>query len=415
METNLDRWRFFHKDCESPDSYINWAFYTMVSACLQRRVWYGPDIDPLFPNMFVVLVGKPATGKGRVIKPVIQVLKSFKLTPNSTKEDDLVIPIGGDSITVEKLTQILAAASRSIVKKETGADGKEIVKRYIHSSMVFLLEELASLFRKNQDDLVAFLTQAWDAGDYTRQTKNQGCDFIKNVCLNILAGTQPEFIINCFSSNLISLGFASRVIFIYEEEPRKRVFDIEYTPEQLEARKHVMEHLKKLTSLYGRVLFSQEAKEFLEDWYENRMDKERKNRAPVLDGYYGRKKVHVIKLSIAMHFADSVEMTVQIPSVKKALEALELIEPKMHLALKVSGKETNNPLADIQDSIVNYLKHHKTVYIEEIMLTFRLRKADLLEIIDNLRTLQLVEVSTVDGRTKLAYKEQQQQPTKDSI
>ena len=38
-----------------------------MSACLQRKVWLGNLADPLCANVYAILVGPPATGKGRVI------------------------------------------------------------------------------------------------------------------------------------------------------------------------------------------------------------------------------------------------------------------------------------------------------------------------------------------------------------
>jgi len=90
--TNLEKWRFRLKDVESPNSYIDWSFWFVISSALQRRVWFGHKEDPLHFNQYIFLVGPPATGKGRVIKPVNTLLRANKLNPDKAADDELLFP-----------------------------------------------------------------------------------------------------------------------------------------------------------------------------------------------------------------------------------------------------------------------------------------------------------------------------------
>ena len=40
---------------ESPDLFIDWGFYSLISAALQRRVWLYPDSMAIYPNVFTLL------------------------------------------------------------------------------------------------------------------------------------------------------------------------------------------------------------------------------------------------------------------------------------------------------------------------------------------------------------------------
>ena len=73
---NLGKWRFYLKDIESPDLFIDWGFYSLISAALQRRVWLYPDAMAIYPNIFTLLVGPPAAGKSRVISQIADIIKS---------------------------------------------------------------------------------------------------------------------------------------------------------------------------------------------------------------------------------------------------------------------------------------------------------------------------------------------------
>jgi hypothetical protein len=75
----------------SPERFRLWAAITCVAAVLERRVWTTTDIDRLFPNMFVILTGEPASGKSIMVNEVRKLWsaidsKNFHLGPdNPTK------------------------------------------------------------------------------------------------------------------------------------------------------------------------------------------------------------------------------------------------------------------------------------------------------------------------------------------
>ena len=103
--TNPDKWRFYLKDMESPDLFIDWGFYSLISAALQRRVWLYPASMAIYPNIFTLLVGPPAAGKSRVLSQVTDIIKSEKLMEPDKKKNTMVpmFPHGADTTTQESL------------------------------------------------------------------------------------------------------------------------------------------------------------------------------------------------------------------------------------------------------------------------------------------------------------------------
>ena len=101
--TNLEKWRHYLKDMESPDLFIDWSFYSLISAALQRRVWLYPDSMSIYPNIFTLLVGPPAAGKSRVISQVTDIVKSEKLMEFDAEKNAMVpmYPYGADTTTQE--------------------------------------------------------------------------------------------------------------------------------------------------------------------------------------------------------------------------------------------------------------------------------------------------------------------------
>jgi hypothetical protein len=398
LATNMEKWKQFMRNIPSPDSFIEAGLYSMVSAALQRRVWLWTEEDPIFPNMFILLVGKPSTGKGRVIGPVTDMLRFHKLKenevfdtsisesyealvkriedtmyqtefiiidPKNNKQtrSNLVIPVGSNSGTYEGLVRASALAYRSIKLPPDIAKQYRTTKGnfYVHKSIVAIVEEAATLFKEKSNKMIDFLTTAWDCKYYEHDTKTQGTDRLDNLCFSLLAGTNPDFMKEAFSNRYLNQGFASRCVVVFEERPRFHKFnqaDIENKEERLRLKAEITAHLLYLSKLFGNVRYSPSAWEFMQDVVENKMKREldegiRINRAPQLDGYYGRKRSHLEKLAMAIHFSENLDMIIQLESCVRALEFLEEREQNMDKALITKGR---NELADVHEKCIRIIR-----------------------------------------------------------
>ena len=445
--TNFERWNLFMRDIPSPQGFIDFGFYYMISAALQRRVWVG-DTQKLFPNQYCILTGRPGIGKGLVIKPVLEILKHHKLEmPNLTKsaapvapatkprnqdekdvidadpnvaaaiqaanyvagkqqlprgnkaqEAPLVIPIAANATTYEALVQAMSRSVRRINYSEFDPTlGKNTTKIYTYCALAFCLEEISSLFRKKTEDVANFLITAYDCGDYEYDTKTQGTDYVKKCCLNFFGGTTPTFMESTFNDKILTDGFSSRTWFIFESANRFNTLRIpRLTEEQLQAREAIVQHIGKLTKLYGEVQFTDEAFAFLDAWWQEHDKKERPNTSSKLDYYYARKNIHVQKLAMAMHFGESTEMTIGIETCKHALATLAKIEGNMHHALCFEGK---NPLAPVSNKIVRFVSKNGPQSTRNLLANFwdDVNQEDLNIVLNHLRSMGRLVLTTVNG------------------
>ena len=430
--TNYEKWLKYTEGFVSPSSYIEFGFYYMVSAALQRRVWLGPIHSPIYPNVYVILVGEPSVGKGLIVKQVAHVLKYHKLMPPDQNknvevlhaddkaimtelvkddyekaqkalagmdgkhkdfEKPLLIPVASDATTYEALVRSLSRSLRHInYKKFDEKLNKETLGVYAHSSLCFCLEEISSLFRKRTEDTVHFLLQTYDCGDYEYDTKTQGKDRVRKCCLNFFGGTTPAFMQECFEDALLTEGFSSRTFFIFASSNRKTQFFVPpLTPEQEACRTSIIEHVEKLSRLYGPVILSPDTEQWLEDWWK-KAQVERPNLSPKLNPYYGRKNLHVAKLGMAIHFAESTSMEIGRESFEKAIEILGREERNMHYAL---GFEKSNPLAVPSRKVVKYLEQCGRKTFKDLLAEFwdilPNRKSDMEEIIEHLLAMNKIK------------------------
>lgn len=398
--TNYDKWRLFTSGLVSPDNYIDFGFYYLIGAALQRRVWLGAAHAPIFPNSYAILVGEPAIGKGLVIKPVASILRYHHLpdptlkqaNPNVSaeeavqesvtaaenfnratdggklKEKPLLIPVAADATTYEALVRALSKSLRHINYRAYDEKlMRDIVKVYTHSSMCFCLEEISSLFKQRAVEVVHFLLQTYDCGDYEYDTKTQGKDKVQRCCVNLFGGTTPAFLRKIFDDSLLTEGFASRTWFIFATENRfTRFFVPPLTPEQTKAYFEIIEWVEKLTHLYGQVQISEETNEFLESWLKESMVS-RPNTNPKLNPYYGRKNQHIAKLAMALHFGENLDMFIPQATFEKAIEILASEEKNMHFAL---GIDNANPLAEPMRKIIAFIRQTGPKTFKELYAEF---------------------------------------------
>lgn len=413
--TNFDKWRAYNSGLPSPDNYINWSYYFLIGACLQRRVWTGPASQPLFPNTYQILVGKPGIGKGLVIREVTNFLRHWKLfdvvdkvkgaksdtdkqeietarraelTQANEKEfqgkgaqakdaiPPLLFPQASDSTTYQALIEAISENYRSInYYQYDETQKKDIIKAYRHSSICFCLQELSSLMRAKTEDIVNFLLGLYDCPlDYEYRTITRSKDRVRRACVNLLAGTTPSYMQTTFDSKIVDEGFSSRTFYICATKNRKNVIRIpEHTPEQKQYKQDLLEHIKNLSFLYGHVRIEESTWIWLEKWWDDYENNKalRANKSPKLEAYYSRKQIHVIKLAMLMHFGEIPILDVPIPkeTFERAIEFLEREEKNMHLALVLEG---NTPMGRATKLVLELLLTGQKKYVEIYVEVFRI-------------------------------------------
>lgn len=411
--TNFQRWQLRMREVTSPQVYIDFSFYYMIAAALQRRVWTNAEHQKLYPNIYPILVGPPGVGKGLVIKPVIELLKRHKIEDKLAKpltdvsaqavaeavieaadfagsdsnakgkkpRERLRIPVGANCTTYEALVHTLASCVRRINYKRFDAKLDKVIDDIAsHNSLCFALEEMSSLMHKDSDKVAQLLITAYDCGDYEYITKTSGEDYIKRCCLNFFGGTTPKFIEESFSEGILSDGFASRAWFIYASENRfYKLRSPELDTQQRAAEEHISQHILKLTKLYGYVPFTQEAWAYLENWWEKvqcNASYKRPNQSEKLDSYYGRKNIHVMKLSMILHLSEDAEVgddgtspknPITLATAQRAMAILDHVEKNMHLALNFNGA---NPLHKVAKRVLTYLRKHGGKTTDELLVEF---------------------------------------------
>lgn len=383
--TNYERWRLYTSNVTSPESYVDFGFYWLIAASLQRRVWYYDGAMALYPNLYIILVGPPSLGKGLITSIVKRFLVEHKyekmglIKTNAGSEYPPLFPVGADTLTFEELMSDLANSIRLVPKPE----GKG---NYSHTSYAFCLEEMDSLFKKKVEDVCRFLKNGFDCGDYDYKTKHHGKDLLRRLCISFLAGTQLVFLKEAQKTGLFTEGFSSRSLFIFESARRHEAFHIsEFTPEQAAAGKELSAWIKKLSAAFGGLTYNDEARKWLDNWYLTTHVPAEYKASERMKHYMGRKKVIMLKLAAAMHFAEELSYEIPLPTFQRALAMLDKLEPNMDAGLSMFGR---NELYAARTQLLQKLRQNGGLSKKQIYLEFG-RDMDLQQIEQCIKELEV--------------------------
>lgn len=339
---NFARWSNYCDPFPTNDRYIVFGWLWMIGAALQRRVWLDGAQKQTFPNNYFLFIAPPGVGKSNItdqIRSVFELQSEEKQgsIAHSMRDGKLLFPVSADSSSFEAFVQFTAQSMRPMTLAIKQPDGSVKTERYYYCSPAFILDEVKSIFTQKAQDMATFLLTGWNCQRiYERNTIGRGADVIHNLCVNLIAGTQPGVLGELSRTSVVDNGFSRRALMIYAGETNKHVIDVDHTAAQLVAFTEVVTYVRKLAKLYGNMKFSPEAREWLEDKYvHNRVPP--LNTSQYLEYYHNTELQHVKKLAMAIHFSDRTDLVLDVGSVQLAYDLLKWIEPEMHYAFVSSG------------------------------------------------------------------------------
>lgn len=355
---------------EAPEPYIFWSGLFALSSVLRRRVlipqkylgrWECP------PHLYIMFVGPPGTRK----------------TTSARSAAELLEAVG--SITQASDTGSVAAFSTELINTDD-------------CSLFFIVEEFSDLIGKSHGkEMYEFLTSMFDGKKrFKINTISRGAEFATNPCLNMLAATTPIWIASNMTEDIIGGGFASRVIFIYEDTMREKrlfyddVFD-EKTYNSLKTK--LIDDLKHIATLTGKFSFQPDAREFLDKWYKSLPAE--KN--PKLLGFAQRKPAHILKLAMLWHIAYSDDLEINIEDCRRAVEILSSIEKKLPKVFEGIGK---NPYVFNNREIYNFLLQNGPTERSELLRQFEAIESPykMDEVLNGLLELKMIKGTSKDGK-----------------
>jgi hypothetical protein len=186
----------------SPAIFRKWGAISTLAGALERKVWCRTSMGTLYPNLYTVLCGPPATGKTLITSLVGRLWRELK--------GHFVAPT---NFSRASLSDALKDAERKIVMPDRTPS---IVT---FNSLKIAIDELGALVPVYDYDLVNALTVLYDGGVFHDKKRSSNVDFVvPHPQLNFIAACTPSYLQGTLPPGAWDQGFTARLLIIFSGE-----------------------------------------------------------------------------------------------------------------------------------------------------------------------------------------------------
>lgn len=332
----------------APRLFHHWSAISGVAAALGKNFWKTRGHYRVYPNLYVMLIGGPGTGKGEstgILQTIIRGsgYNTFAADKSSKEKFLLDLQEGfsfGNSEQSGKAGQSGFSLASFLGDQQTNGGGE--------ASEVFVLaEEFNDFIGLNNYEFIALLTKLWSfVGNYTNRLKNSKSVDIPEPCVNILGGNTSSGFAMAFPPEIIGQGFLSRLLPIYGEKTGKKIAFPE--PPDPAVREHLSAMLGRIrTEINGEASIDAAAHFLL-----NRILQEWKPLADLRFQYYSERRFSQLLKLCLIYAAARLSTTISVRDIKAANTLLTFTENLMPKAIGEFGKAKNS---DISSKIMEAL------------------------------------------------------------
>ena len=321
---------------EVPESYLRWSLMALVAASVGNRVSYAKFAHaPLFPNIYVFLIGPSALGKGQALSFMLQMEHARHNTLNG------------------------AATHKALVQRfatQAPADHPGFEQCFL------LHEELGNSIPPGPmgEAFVKFITDTHSrAGTwYTDATRKDGEAKFKKPCITWLAGSTPEWLGRSITLEDMLSGFFGRVIGVPEwYDLDNRVYKpSDFDPDD---KQEVIDYLCGRIHLLTRIPagsefhMSRRAEEVDREWYMSRVPPQDERLMP----FWKRESDLSLKIAMILSLCRDQKLVIELEDIT---EAHNLVRQAREAMPKIVEWSTSSMMDRVQREVESFLKMRNT-------------------------------------------------------
>lgn len=390
---------------EAPEKFHFWCGASAIAGVLRRHVYLPQGLFTWYPNLYILLIAPPGIAqKSTSIDTGLDMLKAIP---------DVVL--GPDCSTWQQL--ITAVASSTVECLLTEINSPEPVLQPM-SAITLGISEFGSFLDPKDYNMVNGLTDLYDCREkFDKQTKTSGNDFIINPCVNLIAGTTPDWMRDNFNTQFGGWGFSSRIIMLSEYRKSKV---IPY-PDALWGHKPVsqwmeeaglIEDLKMMAALKGPYQMSTSAREYGTAWYTAHDQKrndltEARDTNPWLMYYLARKQAHMHKLAMVIAASRRNELIITCDDLRDSARHCDEVEIELvniFRKLGVSRTQTDSKVSAVLDVIKFFFsKYNCPVPKEDLYppLMREMTSQQMNDALDYLLKGNIIRIVAIQGKSMI--------------
>jgi len=384
--------RYVSGNTEAPKLFHTWCAISGIASMLGKNFWLTRGHFKVYPNLYVMLIGTPGTGKGTCINILQSLLleagyRTFA-ADRSSKEKFLLDFQDGFSFSesgMDTNSDTMFSINDFLSQQISGPEVKEVF---------ILAEEFNDFIGTNNADFISILTKLWSyQGPYRNRLKNSKSVILNDPCVNILGGNTSAGFALAFPPEIIGQGFLARLLPIYGE-PTGRKISFPDLPDSGLRTELVERFVAIRRDVRGEATLNGEAK-FL-------LDRINQEWQPLIDGrfqhYTTRRFNQLIKICLGQAASrGSTEITCD--DIKNANTILSHTEDLMPKAIGEFGKAKNSDVTSkIMEALYTTSKPLSTTDIWKIVRSDLNSIAELANILSGLQVADKIQsIKGVNG------------------
>jgi Protein of unknown function (DUF3987) len=320
--TWIDEFISYTEGFPSPPIYRKWAAIACIAGAMERKLYVETFAQDYYAGMFSILLGNASVGKSFMINLIRRLWSDLK-----------DYHVASPDMTSASMMDELFFAKRNVI-----LPSQQVIE---YNTLLIASSELGTLFKAYEAGFMSLLTDLWDGAPYSRTRKGEGSKqgekiVIPRPQIQFIAGCTPSWFGEFLPPGAWDQGFLARAIIVFsnEETPADPFAE---RPTDKEKYSSLIKNLRIISQFYGRMGITPEAKA-----YGSKFSLSKDDLAPThpkLQTYVGRRKVHLIKLSMVMAIS-RYSTNIQLEDMQAAYELMLEIESNMEYlfgAIKTGG------------------------------------------------------------------------------
>lgn len=344
---------------------------------LEQKVWVTTSA-PLYPNLYVFIVGDAGIGKTR---PIMVAQRFLREIPE--------IHLGWTSMTMASLVDHLNESKRQIINLPD--------PMIEYNCLTIVADELSAFMDQYDTGLIAGLTTFYDVVPYSQGRRVKDIRIkIRSPQLNILSGSTPSNLIRFIPDFAWEQGFTSRVILVYSND--RPIIDVFKTP-FVEMPTDMVHDLKIMNGLVGQFGWTEEFAQAMHNW--KLLDLAPAPDHPKLKHYNSRRFAHQLKLAMIAAIDAGNSLMLDKAAFNKAMGWLLEAEAAMPeiFSTGIGGTDTN-----AMNEIAHFVQSQSGPISEHLIVNFarnRLPAHSVMKAIEIMQMSGMIRAVSIDPRTGL--------------
>jgi hypothetical protein len=353
-----------------PPQFNTWCGLSILAGAVERKVWLPwTDTFSYFPNIYVLLVSLPGDGKSAALNKATGLLQEVNQRTSTLN----ILP---NQVTEAKFIELMGYG-RSFTDTSSG---KELI--VFQNAGYYFASEASNSLRNVFGDFIACLTDFYDCpSTWERATKKDGKKIqLRNVCMNILAGSTFDYLGKLVNDENIMGGFASRLIYVVSKNKEVHgadfptVQDPEVKRRRDMFRAKLVEDLTAINQLVGPLRAEPEFGAAWKVWYPEFERQRRKLQSEKTQSILARVNTNILKVSMLLCVAESEERILRLRHWERAYELVTTISeqtPAIFREAKAMGSDKST--TNITNAVLHVCNTTPGINLEQLHSTLVVR------------------------------------------